>query len=93
MFRPGIPADWGLLLVQSSESIINAAIHMVGVPFDLGAIWINSDGEVVDSALAKAWVGVKSPAKPARYILEVRPEHLEKFTVGDKINFVAIETT
>jgi len=90
MFRREIPADWGLLLVQSTESIVNAAIHMVAVPFDLGVVWINSAGEVVDTAVAKAWVGIKSPTKPARFILEVRPEHLGKFNQGDKINFVEI---
>ena len=87
MFRRGIPEDWGLLLVQTSESVMNAAIHMVGVPFDLGIIWINNAGEVVDTTVAKAWVGLKSPGKPARYILEVRPDHLDKFNIGDQIEF------
>ena len=90
MFRSGIPEDWGLLLVDSSDSKINAAIHMVAVPFDLGVIWINSAREVVDKALVKRWIGLKSPKKPARYILEVRPKHLEKFHPGDKIDFVEV---
>ena len=90
MFRSGIPEDWGLLLVDSSDSVVNAAIHMVAVPFDLGVIWINSAGDVVDKALAKRWVGIKSPKKPAQYILEVRPAHLDKFRVGDRIEFVEI---
>lgn len=93
MFRRGIPSNWGLLLVQSSESIMNAAIHMVAVPFDLGVIWINSAGDVVDLARAKAWVGIKSPSEPARYILEVSPEHLGKFNRGDRIRFVEINPT
>ena len=79
-----------MLLVEPSDSIVNAAIHMVAVPFDLGVIWINSAGEVVDTAVAKRWVGIKSPKKPARYILEVQPKHLEKFHVGDQIEFVEI---
>ncbi|MEJ2488177.1 MAG: DUF192 domain-containing protein [Anaerolineales bacterium] len=87
MFRRGIPVDWGLLLVQSSESIVNAAIHMVAVPFDLGVIWINNAGKVVDKTVAKAWIGVKSPKMPARFILEVQPVHMDKFQVGDKIEF------
>ena len=90
MFRRGIPENWGLLLVEPSDSIVNAAIHMVAVPFDLGVIWINTAGEVVDTAVAKRWVGIKSPKKPARYILEVQPKHLEKFHVGDQIEFVEI---
>ena len=35
MFRKGIPDNWGLLLVEGSESIVNSAIHMFFVPFDL----------------------------------------------------------
>ena len=88
MFRRGIPEDWGLLLVQGGDSVVNSAIHMVAVPFDLGIVWINNSGEVVDKSEAKAWVGVKSPQEPARYILEVRPVHLDKFSVGDQIEFV-----
>ena len=79
-----------MLLVDSSDSVVNAAIHMVAVPFDLGVIWINSAGDVVDKALAKRWVGIKSPKKPAKYILEVQPAHLDKFRVGDRIEFVEI---
>lgn len=90
MFRRGIPEDWGLLLVGDSESIINSAIHMVAVPFDLGIVWINEGGEVVDTALAKKWIGLKSPKKPARYILEVQPKHLGKFNPGDRIDFVEV---
>jgi len=87
-FRSSIPEDWGLLLVGDSDSIINSAIHMVAVPFDLGIIWINDAGEVVDTALAKRWIGLKSPKKPARYILEVQPIRLELFHDGDRIDFV-----
>ena len=61
---------------------------MVAVPFDLGIIWINSAGVVVDKALAKRWIGIKSPKKPARYILELQPHHLDKFHPGDQIEFV-----
>jgi uncharacterized membrane protein (UPF0127 family) len=90
MFLRGIPEDWGLLLVGDSDSIVNSAIHMVAVPFDLGIVWINDGGEVVDTALAKKWVGLKSPKKPARFILEVQPKHLGKFNPGDRIDFVEI---
>ncbi|NIV10494.1 MAG: hypothetical protein GWN62_04105 [Aliifodinibius sp.] len=88
MFRKGIPEDWGLLLVQPTESVVNSAIHMFAVPFNLGVIWINQDGIVVDTAEVKKWVGIKSPKQPARYILEVTPSRLNEFNLGDKILFV-----
>jgi len=88
MFRKSIPEDWGLLLVQPAESIVNSAIHMFAVPFNLGVIWINQAGIVVDLAEVKQWVGIKSPQKPACYILEIQPSRLEEFNIGDKIIFL-----
>ena len=88
MFRSGIPEDWGLLLVQPTESVVNSAIHMFAVPFNLGVIWINQDGVVVDAAEVKKWVGIKSPKQSARFILEVTPSRLKEFNEGDTIVFV-----
>ncbi len=86
-FRRNIPCDMGLLLVYSKDSIIEAAIHMFGVFFDLGIIWINNSGVVVDKCLAKRFVTVKAPSKPARYVLEVVPDRLNEFQIGDRITF------
>jgi len=88
MFRKSIPADWGLLLVETKDSIVNTSIHMFFVFFDLGVIWINDAGEVVDLCFAKKWVTIKAPKKAARYILEVKPSRLAEFKVGDQISFV-----
>ncbi len=85
MLRKGIPMDWGLLLVQPSESIVNAAIHMFAVPFDLGVVWINAAGKVVDACRVKKWIGIKSPKQPAKYILEIDPARLGEFQIGDEI--------
>jgi uncharacterized membrane protein (UPF0127 family) len=60
---------------------------MFGVFFDLGIIWLNDSGEVVDKCLAKRWVTIKAPRKPARYVLEVVPERLNEFRIGDMISF------
>lgn len=87
MFRRSIPEDWGLILVQDRDSIVNSAIHMFGVPFDLGVVWIDAEMKVVDRAIVKRWIGLKSPIQPAKYVLEMRPKHLNKFKIGDKLRF------
>jgi uncharacterized membrane protein (UPF0127 family) len=87
MFRRSIPDDWGLLLVYPSDSIVNTSIHMFFVPFDLGVIWVNGDDEVVDAARVRRWFGLKAPKAPARYILEIVPERLNEFEIGDKVVF------
>ena len=86
-FRKQIPKDWGLLLVQAKDSRMDSAIHMFAVFIDLGIIWINNAGVVVDKCLAKRWITIKAPKQSARYILEIDPERLNEFTVGDKIYF------
>lgn len=86
-FRRNIPEDWGLLLVQSKDSIIDSSIHMFFMFFDLGIVWINDSGEVVDRCIAKRWLTIKAPKNPARYILEIYPERFDEFHIGDKIRF------
>jgi uncharacterized membrane protein (UPF0127 family) len=89
-FRRHIPARWGLLLVQSRDSRMDASIHMLGVFTDLAVVWINSDQEVVDVRLAKRWRLAYLPQQPAQYILELSPAHLDDFSIGDRIK---IEST
>lgn len=86
-FRKSLPPDWGLLLVQSQESRADAAIHMFFVFINLGIVWIDDLGIVVDRCVAKKWVTIKAPKTPARYILEIVPDRLDEFQIGDQINF------
>jgi uncharacterized membrane protein (UPF0127 family) len=84
-FRSNIPINWGLLLVQKGDSRLDASIHMLGVFTDLTVVWINSDKEVVDVRLARSWHPVYLPQRPAKYVLELAPEHINDFIVGDRI--------
>jgi hypothetical protein len=43
---------------------------------------------VVDVAIVRRWIGLKSPKKPARYILEVIPERAGEFRIGDTLEFL-----
>ena len=61
---------------------------MFAVPFDLGVIWINNEMKVVDLCVAKRWIGIRTPKAPARYILEVVPDRVSEFKIGDEIQFV-----
>ncbi len=87
MFRKTLPPQEGLLLVYKTDSRLDSSIHMMFVRFDLGVIWINSAGVVVDTLLAKQWKAAYFPQKPARYVLEIVPERLGEFQVGDQIFF------
>ena len=86
MSRKTLSPHHGLLLVQAREDRFDSAIHMFFMNFDLGVIWIDNQFTIVDLKVAKRWRPFYQPAKPARYVLETHPTHLEDFKIGQKIN-------
>ena len=87
MFRKSIGAEEGMLLVQDRDSVLDSAIHMMFVPFDLAIIWINNRMQVVDVQLARSWRPAYWSRLPARYVLELHPERLDDFRVGEQVKF------
>ncbi len=87
MFRPSLPRDQGLLLIMPRESRLDSSIHMLFVPFDLAIFWIDSNKEVVDKTTAKSWRPAYIPARAARYVLEVHPDHINALDIGHKLEF------
>lgn len=84
--RPGE----GMLLVKAGDSTLAASIHMFGVFFSIAAIWIDSQGCVTSTQLAKPWRPYYASPRPARYILETTPAILARVAVGDQIDFVPL---
>ncbi|MFL7814197.1 MAG: DUF192 domain-containing protein [Anaerolineales bacterium] len=87
MFRKQIDPGDGLLLVHKQASRSNAAIHMLFVGMDLGVVWLDDNRIIVDRQLAESWKPFYTPSAPARYILEVHPDRLAEFEIGDKLSF------
>ena len=87
MFRSSLAPQEGLLLVQPRDSRLDSSIHMLFVYMDLAVIWINSKGIVVDTCLARRWRPAYAPRQAARYILEIVPQRLNEFHIGDMIEF------
>ncbi len=86
-FRRSLSLDEGLLLVERGDSRVDTSIHMLFVWIDLGVVWINDAQEVVDICLARRWRPAYFPKKPARYVLEIHPDRLADFNVGDRVEF------
>jgi uncharacterized membrane protein (UPF0127 family) len=84
MFGAAPDPGTGLLIVQPKTGVGQTAIHMWFVFFSIGVIWLDDDLVVVDKKLAKPW-RLYAPKSPARYILEGRPEILDKVTIGDEL--------
>ncbi len=87
MFRSHLDRNDGLLLEITHDSRLDSSIHMFFVPFDLAVIWINSELCVVDKVIAKGWHPAYFPAHAARYTLEMHPDRMDDFEVGDKVAF------
>lgn len=86
-FRAELAPTSGLLLVQKKDSRLDSAIHMLAVSFDLAVIWIDSSMQVVDKTLAKSWRLAYTPKKAARYVLEIHPDRLSEFKIGNHVQF------
>jgi uncharacterized membrane protein (UPF0127 family) len=82
-----LPDDEGLLFVRGSESVAATTIHMFFMFFDIGVVWIDSRGVVVDKKYAKVWRPAYAPRAKAQYYLEANPSLLEKVSIGDILRF------
>ena len=89
MFRRSIDPREGLVLADASRrsSIAATSIHMFFVPFDIAAIWLDDQFEIVHMALAKSWRPYYASPKPARYVLEAAPDFLQRVKIGDRLKF------
>lgn len=84
MFRRSLEPGEALLMVESRDSVSLVTIHMFFVPFDLGVIWVNTAGRVVDKVVARPWRPYYAPRAPARFTLELAPAFLEQVSIGDE---------
>jgi uncharacterized membrane protein (UPF0127 family) len=87
MFRPALPASEALVLAEATESRLGTGIHMLGMRFDLCIVWLDGELHVVDVQLARRWVSLLLPRKPARYVIECAPSRHAEFHLDDQIEF------
>ena len=87
MFRFNLPDDEGLIFVYGRESRMDTSIHMFFMAFDIAAIWLDKNGQVVDKQVAKVWRPYYASRRPAQYVIEGRPALLDRVNVGDRLSF------
>jgi uncharacterized membrane protein (UPF0127 family) len=87
MLRRDLPENEGLIFPYGRESKIDTSIHMLFMNFAIATIWLDKNGKVVDTALAKPWRPAYASRVPAQYVIEARPSLLDKVTVGDRLLF------
>ncbi len=87
MLAAPLSDDEGMLFVTRRDNRTETTIHMFFMRYDLGVVWINNAGVVVDKQLAKRWRPYYAPARPARYFIEANPTILDRVQVGDRVIF------
>lgn len=88
-FRRSLASDEGLLFIESAESRMGTSIHMFFVFFDIGVVWLNSEGVVVDTVVARPFRPFYAPQAPAQYFLEGPPSLVEQVKVGEHLRIEA----
>lgn len=58
------------------------SIHMLGMRFPICVAWLDDQGKVVHSTVAKPWGLYYGSPKPAWYVLEVHPQSISDLGVG-----------
>lgn len=87
MLAAPLTDDEGVLFVTRRDNKTETTIHMFFLRYDLGVVWVNAAGIVVDKQHAKPWRPYYAPASPARYFIEANPAILDRVTVGDRLVF------
>lgn len=87
-FRRRLEPQEGLVLVETADSRVSTAIHMLFVFCALGVVWVNDAGKVVGTIVAKPWRLSYVPPAPARYVIEGQPDLVNQVQVGDRIEFL-----
>lgn len=88
--RRPLRSEEALLLVHPADSVALSAIHMFFVFFPIAAVWIESGGRVVGAQIARPWRPYYAAPSPARYVLEARPEIMDRVKVGDELDFIDV---
>ncbi len=66
---------------KGKAGVVNS-IHMLGMRFSIAAAWLNLDGRIVHSVLARKWHPYYGTSHPSWYILELHPSRLSLLPTG-----------
>lgn len=87
MFRKSF--DHALIFPMNEESVRKSSIHSLFVFFTFDVLFLDKNKKIVDMRSVKPFRLNVSPAKPAKYIIELPQGTIEKAKVkiGQEINF------
>lgn len=77
MFRRSIPRDFAMIFDMRWEQYIG--IHMLFVPFPVDLIYLDEKRQIVDLRHMRAWTGIATSRRPARYAIEMPAGSIEQW--------------
>ena len=63
------------------------SIHMLGMRFPIAAAWLDGNGRIVHSTVAKPWGPYYASPEPAWFVLEVHPDLIGDLEVGQVVTW------
>ncbi|WGI17558.1 DUF192 domain-containing protein [Methanonatronarchaeum sp. AMET-Sl] len=81
MFKPNPPDDYAMVFIFEEEKEID--LHMLFVPFNLVALFLDEDNYVRKIKRLKAWRG-RAKGK-ARKIIEIPEKNYKEIKIGEKL--------
>jgi len=79
--------NFGIVLAESKAGVINTSIHMFFVYTPLAVFWLDENFCVVHKVVAKPWDMAHISPRSAKYVLELHPDHIDRWQLGDTITF------
>jgi len=85
MFSRKLKPDHGIVLVENNETRMNTSIHMMFMNYDITVLWLDKQKVIIDKVLARKWVPIYIPKKPAQYVIELHHSKFSEYSIGDKL--------
>lgn len=85
MFKKKITINQAGIFVNKSENIVDSAIHMLFMNFDIAVFWLDKKNIIVDKKIAKKWGLIYIPKVKSQKILETHTDLFDKIQIGEKI--------
>jgi uncharacterized membrane protein (UPF0127 family) len=85
MFKKNISINQAGIFVNKNENIVDSAIHMLFMNFDIAVFWLDKKNTIVDKKIAKKWGLIYYPNVKSQKILETHTDLFENLQIGEKI--------
>jgi len=85
MFKKNIALHQAGIFINKRENIVDSAIHMLFMNFDIAVFWLDESNTIVDKRIAKKWGLIYYPVVKSQKILETHSEIYDKLLIGEKI--------